>query len=181
MGLTDRRQFALIEREPAPAWIPVAAFGVVALIVGVTLIWALRVRGRRAAFDRAQQGAKGVESVRRGSQTEIVDGAAYSVDALLRSMSSRAADYGPAHGEPHNEGAEGEALGLTAKISYSTYVSEPHLYWGRRHRGQVFVRLGADEAVAGGHAETGRHLRCFVVLRVATPPIDIDVIGGRPE
>ncbi|MBI4897404.1 MAG: hypothetical protein HY827_03450 [Actinobacteria bacterium] len=167
--------------EPAPTWLPVVVFLVPAVIVVAVLIPALRSRKRSGAAQRQQRRGRQSADTRLGSATEIDDCAPYSTDALLKAMAIKPEDHGPGGGQPHDEGWAGTMLGLKSKISYATVVLEPHVYWGERPCGQVFIRVGPDEKLEGGTMMgTNRHVRQITVLRVAAPVFDLEVRDGRP-
>lgn len=174
-------QIALDQNAPAPSWVPLAAFAIPVVIVAAVLIPALRARSRNKAGVRASRSGVSEESTALGSSTGIGDGAAYSVEALRKALAAKPEDHGPAEGDPHDEGWAGTMLGLRSKISTSVTVLEPHLYWGERPLGQVFIRLGPDEKIAGGTVlGSNRHIRQISVLRVDSPEFKADVVGGLP-
>lgn len=151
------------------------------MIVVAVLIPALRARKRSKAAHRQQRRGRQSADTRLGSAAGIDDCAAYSTDALLKAMAIRPEDHGPAGEQPYDEGWAGTMLGLKSKISYATVVLEPHVYWGERAGGQVFIRVGPDEKIEGGTTMgTNRHVRQITVLRVAAPTFDLQVQDGRP-
>lgn len=167
--------------EPAPTWIPIVAFAVPALIVLAVLIPALRKRRRYKKARQAQKSGIQASTVALDSAESIGDGGDYSTEALLRAMSIAEEDWGPTGDLPHNEGAPAEALGLKAKIGDATEVLEPTIYWGSRPQGQVFIRMGPDEKIAGGtELYSNRHIRQIVTLRASAPEFLMGVKDGRP-
>lgn len=167
--------------EPAPSWIPIVAFAVPVLIVLAVLIPALRGRKRHKKGRSSQERGVQASTVAIGSARTISDGGDYSVEALQRALSFAEEDWGPKNGEPHNEGAGGEALGLKTKIDTSTEVLNPNLMWGEREQGQVFIRVGPDEKIEGGtELYSNRHIRQITTLRVATPEFLMADRDGRP-
>lgn len=167
--------------EPTPTWIPIVAFAVPALIVLAVLIPALRGRRRHKKGRSAQKRGVQASTVALGSARTVSDGGDYSVDALLRALAVAEEDWGPKDGEPHNEGAGGEALGLKTKIDSSTEVLNPNLMWGERDQGQVFIRVGPDEKIEGGtELYSNRHIRQITTLRVNAPEFLLADRGGKP-
>ena len=135
--------------QAAPGWVPLLALLVPIAIMAAVLVPALK---RRARF----------KAVRRSG---------VSAQPLLDAMAVRPEDHGPtADGLPHDEGWAGTMLGLKSRISSSTSVLEPHVYWGTRNERQVFVRIGPDEKIEGGTTMfSNKHVRSITVLRVAAP------------
>ena len=125
---------------------------------------------------------RGGDALARGSAAGIPDGGEYKNEALLRALSVKPEDHGPDHeGNPHDEGWAATMLGLRSKVSSSTDLLEPHLYWGPRPAGQVFVRIGPDEKIAGGsELYSERHLRSITVLRADAPEFELDGSPGAP-
>ncbi len=149
--------------------------------MAVVLRWAFKHRARAAKGKRAQQGARQEDQTALGIAESVADGGRYSVDALLKALAIKPADYGPTDDLPYDEGWAGTMLGLKSKISTATIVLEPHVYWGGRPQGEVFVRLGPDEKIEGGTMlGTNRHIRHFTVLRVNAPEFELQTDNGRP-
>ncbi|MBJ7354705.1 MAG: hypothetical protein JHC98_07760 [Thermoleophilaceae bacterium] len=172
---------ALDPNEPAPSWMPIVALAIPVVIIAAVLIPALRYRARHKKAMRRSRGGVGEDSVALGSSASISDGATYSVDGLRKALAVKPEDHGPTDSEPHDEGWAGTMLGLRSKMSTATEVLEPHVYWGRRELGQVFVRIGPDEEIEGGTMlGSNRHIRQITVLRVAAPEFKLDVIDGVP-
>jgi hypothetical protein len=130
-------------------------------------------RARAAEGDRLAEAGVDV-----GSAGVISDPSDYSTTALLKALAVRPADYGP--DELHyDEGWAATMLGLESRISASTNVLEPHVFWGVRGLGQVFIRIGPDEKIEGGTTMlSNRHIRSITVLRVASPEFRIHSDGG---
>lgn len=170
----------LIAEEAAPAWVPFVAFAIPVAIMALVLTRAFRLRRRAGRARRAQRGRASATAVELGSAEEISDPSGYSIEAVLKAMAVRPEDHGPtADGMPHDEGWMGTMLGLHSRISASSNVLEPHLYWGERARGQVFVRVGPDERIEGGTTMlSNRHVRNITVLRVASPSFDVTSEDG---
>ena len=173
----------MAQEQAAPGWVIAVAFAVPAVIVLVVLRWAVRGRARHGRHRRAEGRRRTAGAVARGSAAAIPDGGEYRNEALLRALSIRPEDHGPDDaGNPHDEGWAGTMLGLRSKISSSTDLLEPHLYWGPRAGGQVFVRIGPDEKIAGGsELYSERHLRSITVLRVDAPDFALEGSSGRPR
>ena len=169
-------------QEAVPGWVIAAAFAVPGVIMLLVLRWALRGRARLGRHKRAEGRRRGGDALARGSAAGIADGGEYKNDALLRALSIKPEDHGPdEYGNPHDEGWAGTMLGLRSKISSATDLLEPHLYWGPRAAGQVFVRMGPDEKIEGGsELYSERHLRSITVLRVNAPEFELDGSSGRP-
>jgi hypothetical protein len=161
--------------ETTPAWIPMLALLVPVLIVGAVLIPALRLRRRARAARRSQERRQATSVAELGSADAIDDPAPYSIGALLNALAVRPEDHGPsADGDPHDEGWMGTMLGLRSRMSSATETLEPHVHWGTREAGQVFIRVGPDERIEGGTTMlTNRHARAITVLRVAAPAFDV--------
>lgn len=156
--------------EPAPSWIPILIFGVVALIVLAVLIPALRGRRRYKKAQGAQRRGVQASTVALGSAASVGDGGAYSTEALHRALCIAEEDWGPVGDLPHNEGAGGEALGLKTKINTSSELLDPNLMWGTRAYGQVFIRIGPDEKIEGStELYSNRHIRQITTLLVDAP------------
>jgi len=166
---------SLLAEQPAPAWVPVVAFLVPVVIVVAVLVPALRLRGRAGAARRSQARRRRADSIQLGSATSIEDPGPYSIEALLKALAVRPEDHGPtADGMPHDEGWAGTMLGLKSRMSATTELLEPHVYWGTREGRQVLIRVGPDEKVEGGTALiSNRHVRSITVLRVEAPEFDI--------
>jgi hypothetical protein len=130
-------------------------------------------RARAAESDRLAEAGVDV-----GSAGVISDPSDYSTTALLKALAVRPADYGP--DEMHYaEGWAGTMLGLKSRIATSTNVLEPHVFWGVRGLGQVFIRVGPDETIEGGTTMlSNRHIRSITVLRVASPEFRIQSDDG---
>ncbi|MGH2960496.1 MAG: hypothetical protein ACRDKE_12880 [Solirubrobacterales bacterium] len=172
---------AISADEPAPSWLPILFLAIPVVIVAAVLIPGLRARARHRRAMKRSRGGVGEDSVALGSSATVSDGATYSVDGLRKALAIKPEDHGPTESEPHDEGWAGTMLGLRSKISTATEVMEPHVYWGERELGQVFVRVGPDEEIEGGTMLlSNRHIRQITVLRVAAPEFKLDVINGRP-
>jgi hypothetical protein len=171
----------MTQETPAPSWLPLVFFAIPVLIVGAVLAVALPARRRAKAGQSAQKTARQESDTQMGVAESIEDGGDYSVDALLKALAIKPADYGPTDDLPYDEGWSGTMLGLKSRISSSVTVLEPSLFWGSRAQGQVFIRLGPDEKVEGDTMMgTNRHIRHITVLRVEAPRAELDVAGGRP-
>lgn len=172
---------AIEAEQPAPSWVPIVALAIPVVIIAAVLIPALRARARHRKAMQRSRGGVGEDSVALGSSAAVSDGATFSVDGLRKALAVKAEDHGPTDSEPHDEGWAGTMLGLRSKISTATEVMEPHVYWGERELGQVFVRVGPDEEIEGGTMLlSNRHIRQITVLRVAAPEFKLDVVDGRP-
>lgn len=173
---------ALDPNGETPSWVPLVAFAIPVVIVSAVLVPALRSRRKNKAATRATRSGIKESAVALGSAREISDGASYSLDALRKALAVAPEDHGPRGSEPHNEGWEGEMLGLRSKVGTSVTVLEPNLSWGKRDGRQVFVRVGPDEKIAGGTTMmSNRHVRQITVLRVATSECMLDVVDGLPR
>jgi len=174
---------SVAQEEPVPGWVIAAAFAVPAVIMLLVVRWAVRGRARQGRHRRAEGRRRGGNALARGSAAGIADGGEYKNEALLRALSVKPEDHGPdEYGNPHDEGWAGTMLGLRSKISSATDLLEPHLYWGPRAAGQVFVRIGPDEKIAGGsELYSERHLRSITVLRVDAPEFELEGSSGRPR
>jgi hypothetical protein len=170
---------AIAAEEAAPAWVPVVALAIPVVIMLLVGVPAFRRRARATKARAAQQSRLREGEVAIGSAGAIPDPSDYGTDALLKAMAVQAADYGPSGDMPYNEGWAGTMLGLKARISDSTNVLEPHVYWGVRGLGQVFIRLGPDEKIEGGTTMlSNRHLRAITVLRVDSPDFQVNSDEG---
>jgi hypothetical protein len=170
----------LVAEEAAPAWVPALAFLVPILIMAAVGTWAFKLRRRSSRTRRAQEKRIPSDATELGSAATIEDPSAYSLDAVLKAMAIQPEDHGPtADGMPHDEGWAGTMLGLRSRMSSSSQVLEPHVFWGKRAAGQVFIRIGPDERLEGGTTMfSNRHIRDITVLRVAAPVFDITVERG---
>lgn len=172
---------AIESEQPAPGWLPIVVLAIPVLIIAAVLVPALRTRARHRKAMKRSSGGVGGASVALGSSATIADGATYSVDGLRKALAIKPEDHGPTESEPHDEGWAGTMLGLRSKMSSATEVMEPHVYWGERACGQVFVRVGPDEEIEGGTMLlSNRHIRQITVLRVAAPEFKLDVVDGKP-
>lgn len=172
---------AVSSDSAAPSWVPMVAFAVPALIVLAVAVPAIRSRRRWASAKDAQKSGRKESDTALGSAESIVDGGAYSSDALLKALAVKPEDHGPVGDLPHDEGWAGTMLGLKSKISTATNLLEAHFFWGSRAAGQVFIRIGPDEKIAGGtELYSNRHVRQITVLRVAAPQFTLGEQGGRP-
>ena len=173
----------MAQEQAVPGWVIAAALAVPGVIMLLVLRWALRGRARYGRHRRAEGRRRGGDALARGSAAGIPDGGAYTGEALLRALSIKPEDHGPdGEGNPHDEGWAATMLGLRSKVSSSTDLLEPHLYWGPRAGGQVFVRIGPDEKVAGGsELYSERHLRSITVLRVEAAGFELEGASGRPR
>jgi hypothetical protein len=172
---------ALDPNQPAPSWLPYLFLAIPVVIIAAVLIPALRYRARHKKAMARARGGVSEDSVATGSAASISDGATYSVEGLRKALAIKPEDHGPTESEPHDEGWAGTMLGLNSKISTATEILEPHIYWGRRALGQVFVRIGPDEQIEGGTMlGSNRHIRQITVLRVAAPEFKLDIVDGRP-
>jgi len=174
---------SVAQEQAVPGWVIAAAFAVPGVIMLLVLRWALRGRARHGRHKRAEGRRRGGGALVRGSAAGIADGGEYKNEALLRALSVKPEDHGPDdRGNPHDEGWAGTMLGLRSRISSTTDLLEPHLYWGPRAAGQVFVRIGPDEKIAGGsELYSERHLRSITVLRADSPAFELDGSSGRPR
>ena len=173
----------MAQEQAVPGWVIAVAFAVPGVIMVLVLRWALRGRARHGRHRRAEGRRRGGDALARGSASEIPDGGDYKNEALLRALSLKPEDHGPDDkGNPHDEGWAATMLGLRSKVSSSTDLLEPHLYWGPRAAGQVFVRIGPDEKIAGGsELYSERHLRSITVLRADAPEFALEGSSGRPR
>ena len=173
---------AAAQEEAVPGWVIAVAFAVPGVIMLLVVRWAVKGRARQGRHRRAEGRRRGGEALARGSAHGIPDGGEYTGEALLRALSIKPEDHGPDdHGNPHDEGWAGAMLGLRARVSSSTDLLEPHLYYGPRAAGQVFVRIGPDEKIEGGSEfYSERHMRSITVLRVAAPEFELAARSGRP-
>jgi hypothetical protein len=171
----------LLAEQAAPAWVPVVAFIVPAVIVLAVLIPALRLRRRAGVARRSQARRRRAPVTELGSVARIDDPAEYSIEAVLTALAVRPGDHGPtADGMPHDEGWAGTMLGLKSRMSASSQVLEPHVHWGTRGGRQVFIRIGPDEKIEGGTTMfTNRHIRSITVLRVEAPPFEVRSDDGE--
>jgi len=173
--------FAISKETAAPSWLPYVFFAIPVLLVGGVLAIALPARKRSKAGQRAQKSARQEDQTQLGIAESVEDGGDYSVDALLKALAIKPADYGPTGELPYDEGWSGTMLGLKSRISTSVIVLEPSVFWGSRQQGQVFVRLGPDEKIEGDTMlGTNRHIRHFTVLRVNAPALEFGAQHGRP-
>jgi hypothetical protein len=172
---------AMVEQEPTPTWIIVAAFAVPVAIMALVLRWALRRRRNWKKSLRGQQERLQPDDVDLGGVNAITDPTSLSAEALLKAMAVAPEDHGPtADGMPHDEGWRGTMLGLRSQIATNTVVLNPHLYWGEHAGFQVFVRQGPDEKLEGSTTFVSeRHLRTITVLRVGAPRFEIKSVDGR--
>ena len=135
--------------QAAPGWLPYVFLAIPVVIMLLLARWAIRTRAHS----------------RRGRSAEP------RLEAILHELAVAPENHGPRDGMPHDEGWMGTMLGLRSKISASTNVLEPHVFWGERHGRQVFVRVGPDERIEGGTTMfSNRHVRDITVVRCATPP-----------
>jgi hypothetical protein len=172
---------AIDQDTPAPSWLPIALLAIPVVIIAAVLIPALRYRARHKKAMARSRGGVGEDATALGSSAQISDGATYSVDGLRKALAIKPEDHGPTDDEPHDEGWAGTMLGLRSKISYATEILEPHVYWGSRQLGQVFIRIGPDEEIEGGTMlGSNKHIRQITVLRVGAPEFKLDVIDGVP-
>ena len=169
----------VLAEQAAPAWLPYIFLAIPVVIILAVLVPALRRRGRVSTARRAQASRRGAESTALGSAASIADPSGHSAEAILKALAFAPEDHGPRDGTPHDEGWAATMLGLKSKVSSSTSVLEPHVYYGTRDRGQVFVRVGPDEKIAGGTTMlANRHVRLITVLRVDAPRFDAESEGG---
>ena len=146
----------------------------------LVLIPALRKRGQVSNAKREQEGRRTEEYTELGSVDSVNDPSGLTTGALLKAMAVKQPDYGPTEDEPYNEGWAGNMLGLKAKMSSSTNVLEPHVFWGTRGARQVFVRIGPDEKIEGGTTMmSNKHVRQITVLRVWSPSFQVNSEDGR--
>lgn len=170
---------AIAAEEAAPAWVPVVALAIPIVIMLLVAVPAFRKRARVKRAQAAQLDRLPEDAVDVGSAGAISDPSDYSTTALLKALAVKPADYGATGDMPYNEGWAGEMLGLKARISDSTNVLEPHVFWGVRQQGQVFIRLGPDEKIEGGTTMlSNRHIRQITVLRVDAPSFRIFAEDG---
>jgi hypothetical protein len=163
--------------EAAPAWVPVVALAIPVVIMLLVAVPAFRKRARVKRAQAAQRERLPEDAVDIGSAGAISDPSDYSTVAILKAMAVKPADYGAE--ESYNEGWAGDMLGLKSRISTSTNVLEPHVFWGVRGLGQVFIRLGPDEKIEGGTTMlSNRHIRQITVLRVEAPAFRIFAEDG---
>ena len=133
---------------------------------------ALRRRAHATRARAAQRDRLPDDVIDVGSAGAISDPSDYSTAALLKALAIRPADYGEEMS--YDEGWAGTMLGLKSRISDSTNLLEPHVYWGVRGLGQVFIRVGPDEKIEGGTTlMSNKHIRAITVLRVASPDFQV--------
>jgi hypothetical protein len=159
--------------------VPVVALAIPVVIMLLVAVPAFRKRARVKRAQAAQLDRLPEDAVDIGSAGAISDPSDYSTTALLKAMAVKPADYGATDDMPYNEGWAGDMLGLKSRISDSTNVLEPHVFWGVRGLGQVFIRLGPDEKIEGGTTMlSNRHIRQITVLRVDAPSFRIYAEDG---
>jgi len=156
---------------------------VLAVPVGImllVLIPALRKRKTYKAGRRAERGRRQAGDTALGSAQAVSDPSGYSGSALLKALAVDNEGFGPTgDGLPYNEGWAGTMLGLKARMSSATKLLEAHFFYGTRASGQVFIRVGPDEKIAGGTTMlSNRHVRAITVLRVTAPAFQIDSDHG---
>jgi hypothetical protein len=157
----------------------VIAFAIPVVIMLLVIPPALRRRAHMTRARAAEADRLPDDVIDVGSAGAISDPSDYSTGALLKAMAIKPADYGPTGDMPYNEGWAGTMLGLESRISASTTVLEPHVYWAARGFGQVFIRVGPDEKIEGGTTMlSNRHVRAITVLRVAAPEFRIHSDDG---
>ena len=165
--------------EPAPDWVPAVALAIPILIMLFLGTWGVRWRGRAARARRAQEERLPDEAVDLGSAGAISDPSDSSTGALLKALAVQPEDHEPRDGMRWDEGWAGTMLGLKSRISSASNVLEPHVYWGVRAPGQVFIRVGPDEKIEGGTTMmSNRHVRSITVLRVDAPTFDVESDNG---
>ncbi|HEX6712650.1 MAG TPA: hypothetical protein VF066_04665 [Thermoleophilaceae bacterium] len=168
---------AIAAEEAAPAWVIVIAFAVPVVIMLLVIPPALRRRAHMTRARAAERERLPEDEIDVGSAGVIGDPSDYSTTALLKALAVRPADYGEE--ESYDEGWAGTMLGLKSRISSSTTVLEPHVFWGVRGFGQVFIRLGPDEKIEGGTTMlSNKHVRAITVLRVDSPPFQLHSDDG---
>jgi hypothetical protein len=169
----------VLAEQAAPAWLPFVFLAIPVLIMAAVLIPALKRRSRAGVARRSQASRRQATTTALGSAASIADPSGHSAEAILKALAFAPEDHGPRDGLPHDEGWSATMLGLKSKVSSSTSVLEPNIYWGVRDRGQVFVRIGPDEKIEGGTTMlSNRHVRLITVLRVDAPPFDAVSDGG---
>ena len=170
---------AIGAEEAAPAWVPAVALAVPVVIMLLVGVPALRRRARSSAARQAQARRLTAEATDIGSAGAIADPSAFGTQALLKALAVQPEDHSPRDGLPYNEGWAGTMLGLDSRMSSATNLLEPHVYWGVRGAGQVFIRVGADEKIEGGTTLlSNRHVRAITVLRVDAPAFQVDSVEG---
>ena len=170
----------VIADQAAPAWIPIVLLMIPIVIMAVLLRSSFRWHRRRRAGRRAWTARRNADATDLGSAASISDPSAYTSDALLKALAIAPENHGPtADGLPWDEGWFATMLGLKSKMSDSVSVLEPHVLWGARDRGQVFIRLGPDEKIEHDSGViTNRHFRNITVLRVAAPAFQVRAEHG---
>jgi hypothetical protein len=151
------------------------ALAIPILIMGSLTVWAVRGRVRHARARRSGPLRPRVEGVALGSAEHLDDAGALPAENVLEALAVRPEEHGPApDGMPWDEGWQATILGLRSRVPAHTDLLEPRVFWGARARGQVLIRVGADEALEGSNTfMTTRHLRAITVLRVDAPPVEL--------
>ena len=137
--------------QPAPAWLPVPLLLIPVTIMAIGFTYGIKYRRRARAVKRSSARRLPGSAARLNSAEELIDPSRLSPDALLVALATQPEDDGPTpDGLPWDEAYFAKMLGLRAKLSSGTGAyPEPHLLWGAREYGQVFIRPGPDESCGG--------------------------------
>ena len=156
-----------------PAWGAALVLLVPLVIMAVLAGWGMRSRTRRRRA-RASPLSRRIEGVAIGSAATIADGGQVPWENLLDALAIAPENHGPGpDGKPWDEGYGATMLGLRSRISDATEIAEPHVFWGERSGGQVFIRIGVDEKGEGGELYSNRRLRQITVVRAALPAFEL--------
>lgn len=170
----------LAAEQAAPSWLPFVLLLIPISIMLFLFRLAARYRLRARQVRRAEARRIPAGGTDLGSAQAISDPSGHTWEALLKALAVRPE---PEDGRPSDEAIVRWAptmLGLRCKLTDSGTNWEPHLFWGERELGQVFIRLGPDERIEGDLTApfTNRHLRHITVLRVAAPEFHVAAEHG---
>lgn len=170
-----------IAEQAAPAWLPIVLLLIPITIMTIGFTYGVRYRARARAVKRTNARRLPASAVRLDSAEELIDPSGLTPDALLIALATRPEHDGPTpDGLPWDEAYFAKMLGLKAKLSSGTGpYPEPHILWGAREQGQVFIRLGPDEKAEHSTPVTNRHFRDITVLRVAASEFEVRAQQGR--
>lgn len=157
------------------------ALAIPILIMGSLATWAIRGRVRTARARRSGPLRPRAEGIELGSADRIDDAGGLPAANLLEALAVAPERHGPGPGgEPWDEGWQATMLGLRSRVPAHTDLLEPAVFWGPRARGQVHIRVGADEALEGSSTMfTTRHIRAVTTLRVEAPAFELRGDDGR--